>query len=76
VNGHSLVNADHHHAVAVLKSAGNDITMVINKASNAPTHQASVVNGSGSGSCSSGSMHVGALTLLVGHPEEHLAFKN
>ena len=74
MNGHSLVNADHHHAVAVLKSAGNDITMVINKASNAPTHQASVVNGSGSSSSSS--MHVGALTLLVGHPEEHLASKN
>ena len=74
MNGHSLVNADHHHAVAVLKSAGNDITMVINKASNAPTHQASVVNGSGN--CSSGSMHVGALTLLVGRPEEHLPSKN
>jgi len=71
VNGHSLVNADHHHAVAVLKSAGNDITMVINKASNTPTHQASVVNGSGSSS-----MHVGYLTLLVGHPEDHPASKN
>jgi len=39
VNGQSLVNADHHHAVAVLKSAGNDITMVITKATSTTSRQ-------------------------------------
>jgi len=39
VNGHNLVNADHHHAVAVLKSVGNDITMVITKATGLATNQ-------------------------------------
>jgi len=39
VNGHSLVNADHHHAVAVLKSAGNDITMVISKVTSPASQQ-------------------------------------
>ena len=31
VNQHSLVNADHHRAVDVLKAAGNDVTMVVER---------------------------------------------
>jgi len=36
------VNADHHQAVAVLKSAGNDITMVITKAIGSANQQVCV----------------------------------
>lgn len=31
MNGNSLINADHHEAVNVLKAAGSDITMVVAK---------------------------------------------
>ena len=31
VNQNSLVGADHHRAVEVLKTAGNDVTMVIRR---------------------------------------------
>lgn len=31
VNSNSLVNADHHRAVAVLKEAGNDVAMVVER---------------------------------------------
>ena len=36
VNGHNLVNVDHSFAVSVLKSAGNDITIVLDRSSHSP----------------------------------------
>jgi len=37
VNGVSLISATHYQAVAVIKSAGNDMTMVVVKATTPPT---------------------------------------
>ena len=31
VNGHSLLDADHHQAVSVLRDAGNEVTMVVQR---------------------------------------------
>ena len=36
VNENSLVDADHHRAVEVLKAAGNDVTMVVQRPHEAP----------------------------------------
>ena len=38
VNNNSLVNADHHLAVAVLKDAGNNVTMVVGRETLLPGH--------------------------------------
>ena len=36
MNGHSLVGADHHRAVEVLKLAGNNVLMIVTRESLAP----------------------------------------
>ena len=45
VNENSLVDADHHRAVEVLKAAGNDVTMVVQR-----PHEAPVTSSSSKGS--------------------------
>ena len=39
VNNNTLVNADHHRAVAVLKDAGNNVTMVVARESLLAGHE-------------------------------------
>ena len=45
VNENSLVDADHHRAVEVLKAAGNDVTMVVQRPHEAPLTSSSSSKG-------------------------------